>query len=371
MVLAITANSLAIPAERTTSAPRPLQPAVRIERLTVRYGAICAVDDVSLDIRQGEILFLLGPSGSGKSSLLRLIAGIERPGSGRVLLNGAEVAGPRCFVQPEDRRIGMVFQDGSLFPHLTVAANVAFGIRHLPARERDARVATLLAQLGVERYARQYPHTLSGGERQRVALARALAPQPRVLLMDEPFSSLDERLRDRVRDETIALLRETGTTTVIVSHDPQEALSAADRIALMRGGRLLQCGSVHDLYSRPASAFVARFFGEVNEIPAVCDRGRVDTCLGCFAAPEMPDRTPVRVCIRPQHVRLADRPTGLAARVVGTGFMGETERVVVALERCGTRVSLRVFGRAAAAPGDTVFLDLDSSHVVVAPDEQH
>jgi iron(III) transport system ATP-binding protein len=344
--------------------------AVTLDGVRLAFGSVLALDDVSLQVERGEILFLLGPSGSGKSSLLRIVAGIERPDRGRVCLSGVEVDGPHRFVQPEERQVGMVFQDYALFPHLTVAANVAFGLKG-SRRERSRAAGSLLDRLGVSRYADSYPHMLSGGERQRVALARALAPQPRVLLMDEPFSSLDGQLRDRVREETLDLLREIGTTTIVVTHDPQEAMRAADRIALLRGGRLLQCGTVDELYTSPASAFVAGFFGEINELCGTCERGCVDTVLGSFAAPHVADGTPVRVCIRPQHLCLSETPTDLRGRVVTTRMLGESERVVVEVQGADALLSLRVFGRSRVAAGDAVCLRVDTPHIVVTPHQEH
>lgn len=342
--------------------------AVALDKVCLTFGAVCALDHVSLDVEPGEILFLLGPSGSGKSSLLRVVAGIERPDRGRVVLAGTEVAGPRGFVEPERRLVGMVFQDYALFPHLTVAANVAFGLRESSA-DRERTVGALLERLGLSRYAASYPHTLSGGERQRVALARALGPKPRVLLMDEPFSSLDTSLRDRVRQETLDLLRDTETTTLVVTHDPHEAMRAADRIALMRAGRVVQCGPVDDLYLHPANAFVARFLGDVNEVPGTCRHGRVETPLGAFAAPHLADGAPARVCIRPQHLRLATLPTSLHARVVATELLGETERVMVAVEGLVAPLSLSVFGRSDVRRGDAVGLIIDPSQAVVVGDD--
>jgi len=339
-----------------------------VEHVRLAFGAVVALDDVSLDAAAGEILFLLGPSGSGKSSLLRIVAGIERPDRGRVSLAGIEVAGPGGFVEPEARRVGMVFQDYALFPHLTVAANVAFGLRG-PEQHRRAAAGALLERLGVSHYAGSYPHMLSGGERQRVALARALAPQPRVLLMDEPFSSLDIRLRDRVRQETLDLLRETGTTTIVVTHDPQEAMRAADRIALLSAGRLLQAGTVDDLYTRPASALVARFLGDVNELAGVCFGHRVETALGFFSAPHLADGTAARVFVRPQHLHLAAAPAGARGRVVATEFLGETERVFVAVDSLPAVLTLRSFGRAGVAAGDPVYIAVDARHAAIVRDE--
>jgi len=214
-----------------------------IEHVSVRFGQATVLNDVTLEVNAGEVVCLLGPSGSGKSSLLRAIAGIERLSAGRIVIHGREVDGPGGFVEPERRHVGMVFQDYALFPHLTVAGNVAFGL----GRGDRAIVAQLLEQLGLARYAQSYPHMLSGGEQQRLALARAMAPKPCILLMDEPFSSLDTELREDVRRHTVSFLREARTTAVIVTHDPDEARDVADRVALLRGGRLIQYGAPADV----------------------------------------------------------------------------------------------------------------------------
>jgi iron(III) transport system ATP-binding protein len=263
----------------------------------------------------------------------------------------------------------MVFQDYALFPHLTVEANVAFGLRGENRSETARRVRELLERVGLSRYSSSYPHALSGGERQRVALARALAPRPRVLLMDEPFSSLDPGLRERVRRDTLNVLRDTNTTTIIVTHDATEAVRLADRIALLRGGRLLQCGSPEELYTRPTTAFAAHFLGDVNELAGTCRNGRVETALGSFAAPQLPEQTPARVCIRPQHLRMAGAPTAIKGRVLASEFLGEIERVLVNVDHLRTPVSVRLLGRTQLAPGDTVHLAVDPSDVVVVPDD--
>ena len=222
------------------------------------FGGIAAVSDVSFELKPGEIACLLGPSGCGKTTLLRIAAGIERPSRGRVLFDGSEMAGPNRFVPPEKRNIGLMFQDFALFPHLSIIENVAFGLRSLPRQEANRVALHALERVGLAAYAESYPHHLSGGEQQRVALARAVVPRPQVMLMDEPFSGLDQRLRDSVRSETLALLRETRASSLMVTHDPVEAMGLADKIFLMRQGRLIQSGTPEELYHRPADAVAAR-----------------------------------------------------------------------------------------------------------------
>ncbi|MCH9765868.1 MAG: ABC transporter ATP-binding protein, partial [Alphaproteobacteria bacterium] len=235
------------------------------ESVSRRYGEVFALQDFSLDIAPGEVVCLLGPSGCGKSTLLRVAAGLERPSSGRILINNQEVAGDNDFVPPERRGVGLMFQDFALFPHLTIVDNVAFGLKALPKDEALREATTMLARVGLEKYADAYPHILSGGEQQRVALARAIVPRPSVMLMDEPFSGLDVQLRETMQEETLALLRETRATSMIVTHHPEEALRLGDRIAVMRKGRIVQVGNAEELYNAPKELFVARLFSEINE----------------------------------------------------------------------------------------------------------
>jgi iron(III) transport system ATP-binding protein len=318
---------------------------VAIDEVALSFGAARALDGVSLAIGTGEIVALVGPSGSGKSSLLRVIAG------------------PATFTEPEYRRVGMVFQDYALFPHLTVAQNIGFG---LSGRGDVARTVTrLLAQVGLEPFADRYPHTLSGGQRQRVALARALAPSPCVLLMDEAFSGLDDRLRDQVRRDTLGLLRELRTTTIIVTHDPNEALRAADRVALLDAGRLVQYGSPEALYARPATVFAARFFSEINELAGVCRRGHIDTPLGLFPAPHLADGTEARVCLRPQHLHVSAEPTAVSARVGTVEFLGDMSRAVASVAGLAAPVSLLLPRGARISPGDTIHLSVDAPSAMV------
>ncbi|CAN5665645.1 ABC transporter ATP-binding protein [soil metagenome] len=343
---------------------------LQLESVSLRYGPVLALDDVSLAVETGEILCLLGPSGSGKSTLLRLVAGVERPTTGRIRLDSNEVAGPRTFVEPERRRVGMVFQDYALFPHITIAANVAFGLKSLSRAAARQAADEMLQRVGLARYAGSYPHMLSGGERQRVALARALAPRPRVLLMDEPFSSLDGSLREQVRRETIDLLRELGTTTLLVTHDPDEAMRVADRIALLHNGCLIQCARPRDLYARPASTFAARTFGDINELKVACCGGQVATPLGVFAAAGIPDGVQASVCIRPQHLRISRTAAGTPARVVTTSFLGEVDHVVLSVPGLEWPLAMRVFGRSRLEPGDEVHLEVDADDVLVIPHDR-
>ncbi|HUE89204.1 MAG TPA: ABC transporter ATP-binding protein [Vicinamibacterales bacterium] len=364
--------SLIFPTRSVMPAPDRLTHCVTarlaVDGVFVQYPSVAALRDVSLTVAPGEVVCLLGPSGSGKSTLLRLVAGVERPTSGRIAIDGVEVAGPRTFVAPEKRAVGMVFQDFALFPHLTVTENVAFGLKGVSKGASAKRVAAMLERVGLTRYARSYPHSLSGGERQRVALARALAPCPRILLMDEPFSSLDGRLRDHVRQETMDLLRETGTTTIVVTHEPDEALRIADRIALLREGTLEQVGSPQELYTKPATMFAARFFSDVNELPGTCRDGRIETPLGTFDAP-LSSTMAARVCIRPEHLRIASGPTSVPARVVRSEFRGEIDHVVLTVAGISTPVTLRVFGRTSLVPGDAVHLEVPEENVLVVPYE--
>jgi len=340
-------------------------PALRVENVSLHYGAVRALDDVSFDVARGSILCLLGASGSGKSSALRLIAGLERPTSGRITIQDQVVAADGRHVEPERRHVGMVFQDFALFPHLTVKANVAFGIRHTDRTQADGTVAALLRAVGLADRADDYPHMLSGGERQRVALARALAPQPRILLMDEPFSSLDPRLRDQVREQTIDLLRRTGTTTILVTHDPIEAMRVADRIGVLAQGRLVQSGTAADIYQRPCSPQMACVFGHVNTLEGAVEGGALVTPLGAFSAPPSAPPGPAIVCVRPQHVRLESGGPGVRAIVTGVTCVGDVTEVQLRVNEL--RLVARVPDRPAFEIGDDPRVCVDPSQLLVFP----
>ena len=341
------------------------------ENVTHYYGSSVAVRDFSLDIAPGEIICMLGESGCGKTTLLRVAAGIERQYSGRVLINEREIAGPSRFLPPEKRGVGLMFQDYALFPHLTILHNVMFGLARLgaSAAEREARAA--LRRVGLEHYAGDYPHALSGGEQQRVALARAIVPRPGVVLMDEPFSGLDRRLRENLRDETLALLRETRATCIIVTHDPEEAMRLADRIALMRAGRLVQVGTADELYRTPVDLFTARFFSEFNEIAADVQNGGVSTPLGAFPAPGFGEGERVDVCIRPLGLKLSraggdgKSGNGIVGRVARRHFLGGVDLVDLAVEGMATPVKARVSSGFGHDIGSEVSIAVDPNHLLI------
>ncbi|MCY4541412.1 MAG: ABC transporter ATP-binding protein [Rhodobacteraceae bacterium] len=280
-----------------------MRPRLELQGITRRIGSRTILDDVSLTVQPGELTCLLGPSGCGKTTTLRITAGVDRQDAGAVVIDGVTVSGGRTHKEPETREVGLLFQDFALFPHLTVADNIAFGLIGR-GTDRKLRIEELLEKVDLCALRDKYPHELSGGEQQRVALARALAPRPRIMLMDEPFSNLDERLRGQVRDETLTLLREEGSATLLVTHKPQEAMRIADTIVLMREGRIVQTGTPFDLYHDPVDRKTAEFFSDLNVIHGVVRNSRVDTPFGTFDASEMVDGIDVEVTIRPQYVRM-------------------------------------------------------------------
>ncbi len=258
------------------------------------------LNDISFSVARGEIFSLAGPSGCGKTTTLRLAAGLEPLSQGRIKIDGKVVADSATNVPPEKRHVGLVFQDMALFPHLSVKDNVAFGIEHLPRTERDARVTELLAQVSMAKFADAFPHRLSGGQQQRVALARALAPDPPIILLDEPFSGLDPRLRINIREDTVNILKQRGTTTLIVTHDPEEAMFLSDTMAVMRDGRIEQVGSPGELYCQPVTPYVALFFSAANLIRGVVDQGVVNTPFCPVPAPQLAEGARAVVLIRPE-----------------------------------------------------------------------
>jgi iron(III) transport system ATP-binding protein len=356
-------------------------PRLSLRGVCKRFAGAAALTDVSLEIGDGEVVCLLGPSGCGKSTLLRIAAGVERADAGEVWIDGNCVCGPGGEAPPEARSVGLMFQDFALFPHLTVGDNVAFGLKRGLNGQRAALVAEYLRRVGLEGYADKYPHQLSGGEQQRVALARAIAPRPRLMLMDEPFSGLDKRLRDGIRDETLSLLKEEGDSVLLVTHEPEEALRMADRIALMRDGRIVQIGAPHHIYNHPVDARAAAFFSDLNVIHGEVFSRQTDTPFGLFLTPGIVDRADVEIIIRPQHLKIdpdtgapppASHRTGVPARgcVERSRFLGSESLIEVRMDHDGSVLKATVPGAYLPAPGAPLWLSLRRDHCFVFPCER-
>ncbi len=337
-----------------------------VDELTVAYGRTQILDRVSLHVPSGTTTAILGPSGCGKTTLLRSIAGFIRPDSGTVRLGDREVAGPRAWVAPERREIGYVSQDGNLFPHLSVGANVTFG---LPRRQRraGARVGELLELVGLDpSLASRSPAELSGGQQQRVALARALARDPQVVLLDEPFSSLDVALRASTRQAVADALRATGSTVVLVTHDQSEALSFASQVAVMAGGVFSHVGMPADVYQRPADLATATFVGDGVVLDGVLDGARVSTALGTLAHEAAATQGPVSVLVRPEQVTLAS--SGVGGVVEQVSFLGADAVVAIRLPD-DLVVRARVPGTRTVAVGDPVRLAVTGPVRIFAKDD--
>jgi iron(III) transport system ATP-binding protein len=354
--------------------PEAEAPRLEFRGVSRSYSGGAGIFGVDLALGEAEVVCLLGPSGCGKSTTLRIAAGLERQDRGEVLLGGSVVSGPHHHVPPERRSVGMMFQDFALFPHLTALQNAAFGLR----RGETAQAERLLGKVGLGRMGGKYPHELSGGEQQRVALARALAPAPRVLLMDEPFSGLDDRLRDGIREETLAVLAAESTAVLIVTHDPAEAMRVADRIVLMRSGRVVQEGAPYNIYNAPADLEAALFFTELNIIPGEVRQGQIETAFGPFLQPGLAEGTRVEVAIRPQHLKLdfdrkggplPTREDGVPARgqVERARFVGRESLIELRMDHDGSLLSATVPGVFMPPKGTVLWMSLRRDRCLVFP----
>jgi len=358
---------------------------LKLDSISHRFDEQLAVDNLSLSIDNGELVCLLGPSGCGKTTTLRLAAGLEDLQIGAISIGGRLVADGKSALPPEQREIGFLFQDFALFPHLTVADNVSFGLTKMTAAEMDQRVGEVLTQVGLESRVDSYPHMLSGGQQQRVALARALANKPNLVLLDEPFSGLDSALRSQVRDQTLHLLKKSGVSTLMVTHDPEEAMFMADKIALMRDGRVVQFGPPEDLYCRPVDEFVATFFGEVNRFEGVADsHGEVATPFGPLKTHDLKENSPVTVLIRPEALHLvpitdqkkgrenfawleASEETGVA-EVMASRLLGRTSLIHLRVSK-DLHFHARMSGSFLPEEGTRLRVELDLAQTFVFPSE--
>ncbi|KNX42485.1 Fe(3+) ions import ATP-binding protein FbpC [Roseovarius tolerans] len=353
-------------------------PRLQVNNLTRRYDGRVVVEDVSLRVMPGKVTCLLGPSGCGKSTTLRMIAGVEMQDSGEIHVDGNLICDTVFRVPPERRHIGLMFQDFALFPHLSVAQNVGFGLSGDKA-PKAARVAELLDRVGLSQYHAAYPHELSGGEQQRVALARALAPRPRIMLMDEPFSGLDNRLRDGIRDDTLDILREEDTAVLLVTHEPEEAMRMADEIALMRDGRIVQQGAPYNVYNAPVDRSAMAFFSEINVIRGRVQGALTETPFGHFLAPGVPDGQEVEIVIRPQHIKIdfdrhgrGPNPTpqdGAPARgvVERARFIGSESLVEFRMDHDGSLLKATVPNVFLPKPGKPLWLMIRRDRCFVFP----
>ncbi len=344
---------------------------VRTENITKRFGKVVAVDHVSIEVKHGELFTLLGPSGCGKTTTLRIIAGLEKPDEGRVYFDDIDVT----HVPPYKRNVGMVFQNWALWPHMTVYDNVAYGlkIRKLPKDEIDRRVKEVLRLVGLEGLEKRYPHQLSGGQQQRVALARALVVEPRVLLLDEPLSNLDARLRIRMREEIKRIQKKLGITTIYVTHDQEEAMSISDRIAIMHRGKILQIGTPEYVYKNPANLFVASFIGRSSSI-----RGIVRHVDGVYATisigsqnlkGKIASRYPVRegdeivVVVKPEDVDIDGKENCVEGTIVSKHFLGFVRQIIVNVEN--NRISVFTEPDRDFTEGETIRICIDESKAFV------
>ncbi len=340
---------------------------LEFRHVSYAYQRRDVVRDVSFEVGAGEIVCLLGPSGCGKTTCLRIAAGLERLTRGEVRIAGEMVAAKGIHLPPEHRGVGLVLQDFALFPHMTVADNVTFGLARVSRAERDARLRALMQAVGLTGYESAWPHQLSGGQQQRVALARALAPDPDIMLMDEPFSGLDVTLRADVREAALSTLKSRRVPTLIVTHDPDEALALADRIIIMRAGEIVQAGYPEDLYLHPADPFVMTFFGRPNHIEARVENGRAATPFGVLPTPGLNDGVVVDIYFRGGALKPVPDGQGCRAQVCDARLLGPVQRIRLKIAGAGAYLEMLLARKDALEVGDLIDIAADLEDFRIFP----
>ena len=342
---------------------------ISFDNISHSYETEKIISNVSFNVQHNEVVSLLGPSGCGKTTLLRLAAGLETPDAGFIKLNEEIISSPGFVLPPEERGVGLVFQSYALFPHLTVKQNIMFGLNGKTS-ESAKTISDLMRELDIEELSDKYPHELSGGQQQRVALARALAPNPPIILLDEPFSGLDSRLRERVRDQMLHILRNTETSALMVTHDAEEAMFMSDKIIVLNEGKEIQQGRPIDLYCRPKNRFVAEFFGEVNHIPGTVKNKKIETVFGTYEANNYAEGTRVQIVVRHEALNLSLKSQGATASVVETHLLGKNSLVHLSVSAGSAELHLhaRIPGLSWFEIGENVFVEIDPEQVFIFPE---
>ena len=338
-------------------------PRLRVENLNWTNSGKKIVSDISLSLFPGEVLCLLGDSGCGKTSFLRLICGLEKEDSGEIYINEEIISSEKISVLPEKRPVSMIFQDYALFPHMTVYQNIAYGINSLQKEQKKSKIDKIIRDLDIQEHLKKYPHELSGGEQQRVALARAIAPEPLILLMDEPFSGLDRSLREYIREETITLLRNSQAAIILVTHDPEEAMLVGDRIALMRNGKINQIGTNDEMIFQPINDYTVSTFSNVNTYQSVIKNKKVETPFGFFEIPDNISGKQAKILIRDQAFQIVNPTENNSYIVNQIDYTGENSRIELKAINSDTQVRITVPGKTAVKLDDKIGLSVDERYV--------
>ena len=338
-------------------------PRLRVENLNWTNSGKKIVSDISLSLFPGEVLCLLGDSGCGKTSFLRLICGLEKEDSGEIYINEEIISSEKISVLPEKRPVSMIFQDYALFPHMTVYQNIAYGIKSLQKEQKKSKIDKIIRDLDIQEHLKKYPHELSGGEQQRVALARAIAPEPLILLMDEPFSGLDRSLREYIREETITLLRNSQAAIILVTHDPEEAMLVGDRIALMRNGKINQIGTNDEMIFQPINDYTVSTFSNVNTYQSVIKNKKVETPFGFFEIPDNISGKQAKILIRDQAFQIVNPTENNSYIVNQIDYTGENSRIELKAINSDTQVKITVPGKTAVKLDDKIGLSVDERYV--------